>query len=495
MQQSINQPGTESLDPWDADSRQYDTIIIGSGPGGYATALRTAELGGRVALVEQAPVVGGVCLNRGCIPTKALLTATQVLEQADLGAAMGINIGSASIDYQKLQDYQDRMVDAMTGGLSSLLKQRGITVVQGHGTIVGDGLVEVTDDDGNRTRLTTCDTILATGSHARPLEELPFDDLVIDTDRALTLKPFPRRALIIGSGAVALEFATIWNQAGCQVTLLVRHDRVLSHWGRRTGQIMTRELKRQGIQIITHARCSGGHRLPADGGMQVDYQPTDDKGQAGALETDLVLVAIGRDPNTNPEHMKELGIDLDEQGQVLTDSQGRTSRDRVWALGDITPGHHLAHRAFQQGITLADAASGLDPEPVNEATIPRVVFSSPQAAAVGFSRQEAEDDPSLNQVKETIYPMMANSRMRMSGLQGTLSLITACQATDLEKQIVVGLEMVSPQASENIAEAQQLVGNQIPLHRAAGLIHPHPTFSEAIGEALLKADGRPLNMR
>ena len=495
MQQSINQPGTESPDPWDADSRQYDTIIIGSGPGGYATALRTAELGGRVALVEQGPVVGGVCLNRGCIPTKALLTATQVLEQASLGAAMGINVESANIDYQKLQDYQDRMVDAMTGGLASLLKQRGITVVHGHGTIVGDGLVEVTAADGNRTRLTTCDTILATGSHARPLEELPFDDLVIDTDRALTLKPFPRRALIIGSGAVALEFATIWNQAGCQVTLMVRHDRVLSHWGRRTGQIMTRELKRQGIQIITHARCSGGHRLPADGGMQVDYQPTDDKGQAGAIETDLVLVAIGRDPNTNPEHMKELGIDLDGQGQVLTDSQGRTSRDRVWALGDITPGHHLAHRAFQQGITLADAASGLDPEPVNEATIPRVVFSSPQAAAVGFSRQEAEDDPSLNQVKETIYPMMANSRMRMSGLQGTLSLITACQATDLEKQIVVGLEMVSPQASENIAEAQQLVGNQIPLHRAAGLIHPHPTFSEAIGEALLKADGRPLNMR
>ena len=495
MQQSINQAGTESLDPWDANSRQYDTIIIGSGPGGYATALRTAELGGRVALVEQDPVVGGVCLNRGCIPTKALLTATQVLEQADLGAAMGINIGSASIDYQKLQDYQDRMVDAMTGGLSSLLKQRGITVVHGHGTIVGDGLVEVTDQDGHRTRLTTCDTILATGSHARPLEELPFDDLVIDTDRALTLKPFPRRALIIGSGAVALEFATIWNQAGCQVTLMVRRDRVLSHWGRRTGQIMTRELERQGIQIITHARCSGGHRLPADGGIQVDYQPADDKGQAGSIETDLVLVAIGRDPNTDPNHMKELGIDLDEQGQVLTDSQGRTSRDRVWALGDITPGHHLAHRAFQQGITLADAASGLDPEPVNEATIPRVVFSSPQAAAVGFSRQEAEDDPSLNQVKETIYPMMSNSRMRMSGMQGTLSLITACQATDMEKQIVVGLEMVSPQASENIAEAQQLVGNQIPLHRAAGLIHPHPTFSEAIGEALLKADGRPLNMR
>ena len=495
MQQSINQPGTESLDPWDANSRQYDTIIIGSGPGGYATALRTAELGGRVALVEQDPVVGGVCLNRGCIPTKALLTATQVLEQADLGAAMGINVESANIDYQKLQDYQDRMVDAMTGGLSSLLKQRDITVVHGHGTIVGDGLVEVTDDDGDRTRLTTCDTILSTGSHPRALEELPFDDLVIDTDRALTFKPFPRRALIIGSGAVALEFATIWNQAGCQVTLMVRRDRVLSHWGRRTGQIMTRELERQGIQIITYARCSGGHRLPADGGIQVDYQPTDDKGQAGAIETDLVLVAIGRDPNTDPEHMKELGIDLDEHGQVLTDSQGRTSRDRVWALGDITPGHHLAHRAFQQGITLADAASGLDPEPVNEATIPRVVFSSPQAAAVGFSRQEAEDDPSLNQVRETIYPMMSNSRMRMSGMQGTLSLITACQATDMEKQMVVGLEMVSPQASENIAEAQQLVGNQIPLHRAAGLIHPHPTFSEAIGEALLKADGRPLNMR
>ena len=484
-----------SSDPLDSSKRQYDVIIIGSGPGGYSAALRSAELGARVALIERDPVPGGTCLNRGCIPTKALLTATQVLEQASLGEAMGIQMQAKGIDYQRLAAYQDEMVEAMTSGLTQLLSQRKVDLIQGEGSIVGDGLVSVRTPDGTVRRLTTCDTVLAMGSRSRALPGIPFSDRVIDSDRALRLKPFRKRALVIGSGDVALEFATIWHQAGTEVTLMIRGDRVLSHWGRRTGLVMTRELKRQGINVITDSTCQAITESSPDKPLTVTYGPTQGGGETASLETDLVLAAIGRDPQTDQDWMEGLGIDTDDAGQILTDSQGRTSRERVWALGDITPGNHLAHRAFQQGITLAEAAAGLDPEPVKESTIPRVVYSSPQAAAVGYTKQEAQDDPTLNQVEETIYPMQANSRMRMSGYQGTLSLVTACLSSDLDTRIVVGLEMVSPQASENIAEVQQLVGNRVPLDRAAGLIHPHPTFSEAIGEALLKADGRPLNLR
>lgn len=484
-----------SSDPLNSSKRQYDVIVIGSGPGGYSAALRSAELGARVALIERDPIPGGTCLNRGCIPTKALLTATQVLEQAALGESMGIQVRAEGIDYQRLAAYQDEMVGAMTGGLAQLLAQRKVDLIQGEGSIVGDGLVAVKTPAGSIRRLTTCDTVLAMGSRSRPLPGIPFGKRVIDSDRALQLKPFPRRVLVVGAGDVALEFATIWHQAGAEVTLMIRRDRVLSHWGRRTGLVMTRELKRQGFTIITGSTCRSIADPGPDKPLTVAYGPTQGEGDTARLETDLVLAAIGRDPQTDQDWMEGLGIDMDEAGQILTDSQGRTSRERVWALGDITPGHHLAHRAFQQGITLAEAAAGLDPEPVKESTIPQVVYSSPQAASVGYTRQEAQEDPTLNQVEETIYPMQANSRMRMSGYQGTLSLVTACPSSDLDTRIVVGLEVVSPQASENIAEIQQLVGNQVPLDQAAGLIHPHPTFSEAIGEALLKADGRPLNMR
>lgn len=475
---------------------QYDVIIIGSGPGGYSTALRSAELGARVALIERDPRPGGTCLNRGCIPTKALLTATQILAQASLGETLGIKIQTRGIDYQQLSTYQEKMVAGMTDGLSQLLAQRKIDLIRGEASISGDGLVSVKNPDGSTQELSTYDTVLATGSRSRPLPGIPFSKRVIDSDRALNLKPFPKRALIVGAGDVALEFATIWHQAGSDVTMMIRHDRVLSHWGRRTGLIMTRELKRQGIHIITDTICRSVLDSDKRDSLTVTYsagQPHDDS--EGRLETDLVLAAIGRDPQTNQDWMEGLGIDTDENGQILTDSQGRTSRDRVWALGDITPGHHLAHRAFQQGITLAEAAAGLDPDPVRENTVPQVVYSTPQAASVGYTRQEAEEDPTLNQVEETIYPMQANARMRMSNSQGSLSLITACPSADLNNRIVVGIEMISPQASENIAEIQQLVGNQIPLAQAAELIHPHPTFSETIGEALLKADGRPLNMR
>lgn len=504
-------------------SGTYDVAIIGSGPGGYATALRSAQLGFRVALIEQDPVVGGTCLNRGCVPTKALLTATHVIEEARHAREMGVDLTPEPIDYDRLHAFQQEMVDAMTGGLGDLLSQRKVEVIRGRGSLAGPGRVEVARPDGEPFILNADNVVLAMGASSRPLPGIPFGGPVIDSDRALSLPRFPDRAVIVGSGAVALEFASMWRAAGSQVTLLIRHDRVLTGWSRRSGQVLTRQLRRRGIDIITGVQCTGvdigqdatpgvspgqGHPdgdATGEGGITVHYAPNGPKGpdpgqsaegeESGLIRSDLLLAAVGRRPNTGAPWVGSAGLDLDRAGSVVTDAQGRTNLDHVWAVGDVTPGHQLANRAFQQGITVAEAMAGMDPEPVDDATVPQVVFSTPQAASVGYDRQAAQEDRTLTDVQETIYPMMANSRMRMSGQEGALSLVTACRAEDLDTRVIVGAQIISPQASENIAEVEELIGNRVPLHRAAGLIHPHPTFSETLGEALLKADGRPLHMR
>ena len=478
-----------------------DVIIIGAGPGGYSAALRAAELGRTVALVERDETVGGTCLNRGCIPTKALVTACHTLDMARRSRELGVDLELAGIDYGRLLDYKRRIVETMVKGLGGLLAHRGVSVIRGEAALEsgtdgsGDQTVAVTSPDGAVRTLTAHDVVLATGAHARPLPGVPFSQAVIDSDAALSLDEFPSSATIIGSGAVALEFASIWHSAGCDVTLLIRKDRVLSGWNRRTGMTLTRELKRQGVKVVTHAAVRGID-TGANLGARVRYTVGDDAREL-TLETELALVAIGRDPNTGAAWIRDAGVDLDGRGLVVTDAYGRTSRRGVWAVGDITAGPQLAHRAFEQGIVTAESIAGVEPapRPVDDATIPQVVFSHPEAASVGLTLEQAEASADYASVQETQYPMLSNSRILMSGGNGALSLVTGCTTADPDTPVVLGVHMVGPNVSEIIAEAEQLVGNHIPVHRAARLIHPHPTVSEALGEALLKADGRPLHTR
>ncbi|BDR54886.1 dihydrolipoamide dehydrogenase [Bombiscardovia apis] len=488
------QAGKHSFnDQVEADS--FDLVIIGSGPGGYSTALRSAQLGARVALVERDSVVGGTCLNRGCIPTKALMTATSTITASAHARELGIQSSFDGIDFAKLGAFRQASVDAMTGGLSDLLQQRKVRLIHGEGRIAQDGLVEVTGSDGSSRKLHARNIVIATGARSMALPNLAFSDDIIDSDRALTLERFPQHPVIIGAGAVAVEFASIWQAAGSQVTLIIRKDRVLSGWDRRTGVTLTRELKKQGIRVITGSQCTKVEG--SQGKLSVSYSSLDDEtGQTSeSISADKVLVAIGRTPNTDSDWFKQVGIDTDDHNLLVTDPWGRTSVKDIWALGDITPGYHFAHRAFEQGMVIAESIAGLKPSPVKEETIPQVVFSTPQAACVGYTRQQAQAQEDLTQVEETPYPMLANARMRMSGSGGSLSVVTACEHSKPGERIVVGVHLVAPEAAELIAEAEQIVGNRIPVSQAARLIHPHPTFSESLGEALLKADGRPLHMR
>lgn len=516
-------------------SEQFDLAIIGAGPGGYSTALRAAELGMNVALIERDATVGGTCLNRGCIPSKALITATHTIDTVHRAAELGVNASVNGIDFGTLRDYRLRVVDTMVKGLSGLLAHRGITVLRasasfnaeeatalsaGTGAGVADGPHHDGATGGTGTRhivhlapapgqdevlayhkagvpepagasldLTAGNVVIATGAKPRPLQNNPFAGALIDSTQALEVNEFPSSAVIVGAGAIALEFASMWNAAGSKVTLLIRKDRVLSAWDRRTGTTLTRELKRHGVNIVAHTSVTHvetGVNL----GATVHYTREGQDGEQ-SVWGEIALVAIGRVPITDPAWK----VALTDSGHVITDALGRTDKPGVWAVGDVTVGHALAHRAFEQGIVIAEAIAGLDPKPVDENTVPQIVFSSPEAASVGLTIEQAQARENLLEVKETIYPMLANARMLMSGTAGSLTIVSGCDAADPDTPRVLGVHMVSPVASDIISEAEQLVGNRLPLADAARLIHPHPTFSETLGEALLKADNRPLHTR
>ncbi len=534
----------------------YDVVIIGAGPGGYATALRAAQLGLSVALVERDSTLGGTCLNRGCIPSKALLTAVHAIDTAQHARGIGPMIEVNGFDYAALGDYRRRMVNTMVNGLTGLVAQRGITVFRGEASITpapsnssgGNGSdnscgTDSTDGCSTNARHTvhispapdcstvirtegsnkptaigeTCDltarhVVLATGSTPRTMPETPFHGAVIDSTQALELSAFPSSAVIIGSGAIALEFASIWSRGGCKTTLLIRKDRVLSGWDRRVSSAMTRELARAGITVVTRSQVTNiwtgecnaaahsdensvslaSSMSSASSDAVVRYMRD---GEEHDISAQVVLVAIGRAPVTNAAWMDEIGLSRDERGYVITDQLGQTSIPDVWAVGDITAGHTLAHRAFEQGIVVAESIAGLDPHPVDEMTVPQIVFSIPQAASVGLTLEQARDRDDIVNARQTAYPMAGNARMVMDGANGALSVVTGAYTSKPDVDVVLGVHMVAPDASDLIAEAQQLVGNRVPLTDAARLIHPHPTFSETIGEALLKADGRPLHTR
>lgn len=504
----------------------FDLAIIGAGPGGYSAALRAAQLGLSVALIERDATLGGTCLNRGCIPSKALITATHTIDTVHRAAELGVQARVDGIDYGRLRDYRRHIVDTMTGGLAALLAHRGVTVFHGAATdlrpatgtsdadrshdgagartanlavtVAGDPVerfrkADVPEPMDSEIVIEASDVVLATGASPRPLPCHPFAGALIDSTQALELDEFPASAVIVGAGAVAIEFASMWNAAGVDVTLLIRKDRVLSGWNRRTAATLTRELSRQGVTVVKHTavtRVDTGVNLGAtvhytQGGDDADHE----------VYGEIVLAAIGRDPSTGFDWMTRTGVTLDDHGYVETDPMGRTRAPHVWAVGDITAGHALAHRAFEQGMTVAETVAGLDPKPVDETTVPQVVFSHPEAACVGLTGREAEAEPQLTNVTETTYPMLGNARMLMSGVGGAMTIISAERADRPGVPVVVGVHIVAPVASDLIAEAEQLVGNRVPLSEAARLIHPHPTFSETLGEALLKADGRPLHTR
>ncbi|MDT7595246.1 MAG: dihydrolipoamide dehydrogenase [Pseudonocardiales bacterium] len=447
-----------------------DLVILGGGSGGYACALRAAQLGLSVVLVEK-DKLGGTCLHRGCIPTKALLQAAEVADAARDGHQFGVKTALEAIDMGGVNKYKDGVVAKMFKGLQGLVSSRGIRYVEGTGKFVAPDTVDV---DGQR--YTGHSIVLATGSYARSLPDLEIGGRFITSDQALNLDFVPDRVVVLGGGVIGVEFASVWRSFGAEVTVVEALPRLVPAEDDFCSKQLERAFRRRGITFKTGVRFTGATQ--SDSGVTVSLESGEQ------LEADLLLVAVGRGPNTAEAGYAEAGVAMD-RGFVLTDERLRTNLPGVYALGDIVPGLQLAHRGFAQGIFLAEDIAGRSPAPIDENGIPRVTYCEPQVASVGLTEALAKDRH--GEIETIVYDLAGNGRSQILRTRGAIKLVRAKNGP------VVGVHMVGDRVGELIGEAQLIVNWEAYPEDVAALVHAHPTQNEALGEAHLALAGKPLH--
>ena len=449
-----------------------DLVILGGGSGGYAAAFRAAELGQSVILIEK-DKLGGTCLHRGCIPTKALLHAAEVADSARDGEQFGVKTTLEGVDIAGVHKYKDGVVSRLYKGLQGLAKAHEVTVVEGTGTFVGGTTVEV---DG--TRYTGKNLILATGSYSKTLPGLELGGRIIASDEALTLDWIPEKVVVLGGGVIGVEFASVWASFGVDVTIVEALPRLVPNEDEFASKQLERAFRRRKIGFKTGVKFTGAKQ--DDNGVSVSLESGE------TLEADLLLVAVGRGPNTAGHGYEEAGVRM-ERGFVLTDERLRTNLPGVYAVGDIVPGLQLAHRGFQQGVFVAEEIAGLAPKPIDEAGIPRVTYSHPEVASVGLTEAAAKERHG-NDVRTFTYDLAGNGKSQILKTSGAIKVIKAPDGP------VVGLHLVGDRVGELIGEAQLIYNWEAFPEDVAPLIHAHPTQTEALGEAHLALAGKPLHV-
>jgi len=453
-----------------ADTGTFDIVVLGGGSGGYATALRAAQLGKSVALVE-ADKVGGTCLHRGCIPTKALLHAAEIADDAREGAHFGVHTQLEKIEMTEVNQYKETVVGRLYKGLQGLVSGRGIEVVNGWGRLTGPNTVQV----GDRT-LTGEHVVLASGSYAKSLPGLEIGGRVITSDQALQLDWIPKSAVILGGGVIGSEFASVWKSFGADVTIVEALPHLLPNEDEALSKAFERQVRKRGINFSVGVRFAGVSQT--DSGVHVWLE------DGKTFDADVLLVAVGRGPATADLGYEEQGITMD-RGFVITDERLRTGVANIRAVGDIVPGLQLAHRGFAQGIFVAEDIAGLSPAPIIESGIPRVTYSNPEVASVGVTEAKARE---LYVDVETVeYNLGGNGKSQILGTQGFVKLVRQKDGP------VVGVHMIGARVGELIGEAELIVNWEAYPEDVASLIHAHPTQNEALGEAFLALAGKPLH--
>lgn len=448
----------------------HDVVVLGGGSGGYACALRAAQLGLRVALVER-DKVGGTCLHRGCIPTKALLHAAEVADATREAGHVGVVATLEGIDPARVAAYRGSVVARLHKGLEGLISSRGIEVLRGEGRLDGPHTVVVGD-----RRLVGRHVVLATGSTPRTLPEVPLGGPVMTSDQALELDRLPSRVVVLGGGVIGVEFASIYRSFGAEVTVLEALPRLVAAEEPEISAALERAFRKRRITVRTGTRMTSA---------EVNGDTVVVRTEDGAeVEADLLLVAVGRGPVTADLGFTEAGVTLD-RGYVVTDDRCRTGVDRLYAVGDIVPGLQLAHRGFAQGIFVAEDIAGLDPRPLEESTIPRVTYCEPEVASVGLTRAQAAERH--GEVETVDYNLAGNGRSQILATQGFVRLVRIVDGP------VVGIHMIGARVGELVGEAQLVVGWEAHPEDVAALIHAHPTQNEALGEAHLALAGKPLH--
>lgn len=449
----------------------YDIVILGGGSGGYAAALRGAQLGMKVALIE-ADKVGGTCLHRGCIPTKALLHAAEVADMARDSGHFGVNATFEGIDMERVNTYKDQIIGKLHKGLQGLVGHHNITYVTGWGTLVAPDTVEV---DG--TRYQGRNVVLASGSYSRSLPGLEIGGRVMTSDQALTMDWVPKSAIVLGGGVIGVEFASVWKSFGVGVTIIEALPHLAPNEDESLSKALERAFRKRKIAFKLGARFSSVTQ--DDSGVTVSLE------DGSTLQADILLVAVGRGPATANLGYEEQGIPM-ERGFVLANERLHTGVANVYAVGDIVPGLQLAHRGFQQGIFVAEEIAGLEPATIVESGIPRVTYCDPELASVGLTEKQARekygDAVTISEVN-----LAANGK---SGILGTAGFIKLVGVKDGP---IVGVHMIGARMGEQVGEAQLLVNWEAYAEDVAPLIHAHPTQNEAMGEAALALAGKPLH--
>jgi dihydrolipoyl dehydrogenase len=455
-----------------ADRSGYDIVILGGGSGGYACALRAAELGKRVALIEK-DKVGGTCLHRGCIPTKALLHAAELADQAREGASFGVHSTLDNIDMPGVNAYKDKVVSRLYKGLTGLVASRHIDTIEGEGRLVSPTQVQVGD-----ALIEGAHVVLASGSQARSLPGLDIDgQRVITSDQALTLDHVPASAVILGGGVIGAEFASVWRSFGAEVTIVEMLPHLLPLEDESSSKLLERAFRRRGI----------GHKLGArfEGVKETESGVTVTLEGGTTIDAELLLVAVGRGPVSAGLGYEDVGVTID-RGYVVVDEYMRTSVPTISAVGDLTPGPQLAHVGFAEGIMVAEQLAGLKVVPIDYDGVPRVTYSNPEVASVGLTAAAAADRGIAT--TEVTYDLAGNGKSQILQTQGAAKVI----ATEGGGP-VLGIHLVGARVGELIAEAQLIYNWEAVPADVAQLIHPHPTQSEMIGEAHLALAGKPLH--
>jgi dihydrolipoamide dehydrogenase len=464
----------------------YDVIVIGSGPGGYVCAIRAAQLGLKVAVVEKRSTFGGTCLNIGCIPSKALLFASERFEEAGHAfPKMGIKVGQPELDLATMMKFKDAGVDGNVKGVAFLFKKNKIEAFAGEGRIAEPGKVEVKGADGATQTIEAKSIVIATGSDVAQLKGIAIDETrIVSSTGALTLGAVPARMLVIGAGVIGLELGSVWRRLGAKVEVVEFLDRILPGMDGEVAKQFQRILEKQGMTFRLGAKVTGvdasGNRLKAQ------IEPAAG-GASETLEADVVLVAVGRVPVTAGLGLQELGVALDPRGRVVTDAHFATNVSGVYAIGDAIAGPMLAHKAEDEGVALAEILAGQAGH-VNYDVIPGVVYTSPEVAAVGRTEEELKQAGVAYTVGK--FPFTANGRAKVNQTVDGFVKILADATTDR----VLGVHMVGPEVGELIHECAVLMEFGGSAEDLARTCHAHPTRSEAVKEAALAVGKRAIHM-
>ncbi|WP_067780565.1 dihydrolipoyl dehydrogenase [Actinomyces vulturis] len=449
----------------------YDMVILGAGSGGYAAALRGAQLGLKVALIE-ADKVGGTCLHRGCVPTKAVLHAAETAAAVREASALGINADYLGVDMAKVNEYKNSIITKMYKGLEGLVSSRGIDFISGWGKLISPTTVEV-----NGQQYTGKNVILASGSFSKTIGQ-QIGGPVMTSEQALEIDHVPSSAVILGGGVIGVEFASAWASLGCNVTIIEGLPHLVPNEDEAISKALERAFRKRKITFKTSTMFERVEHV--DGGVRVHTQ------DGKTYDAEVMLIAVGRGPATANLGYEEVGVAM-ERGFVLTDDYCRTNIPGVWAVGDIVPGVQLAHRGFAQGIQVAESIAGLNPKPVDDVLVPKVTFCEPEIASVGLSEAKAKEIHGADNITTAEFNVAGNAKSQILGTTGFVKLVS------LKDGPIVGFHAIGTRMGEQIGEGQLIVNWEADANDVASLVHAHPTQNETIGEAAMVLAGKALH--